>query len=496
MVSRVTALAVTVALAAIVAVAAATPLDDYVNKPDSTYAYKLVNQVKGPDYVTYNIFMTSQTWLTANDTNKPVWTHWLQVCVPDYPVHTTLGLLYIDGGGSANENGNAPDPDALVSIICGTSRVVAAHLTSIPNEPIVFTSDPTQASRSEDAIIAFTWEHFIFNKNDSFWLAHLPMTKASVRALDTMTSFVGSLGGKAIAPTQFIVAGASKRGWTTWLTGAVDKRVVGIVPIVSPFGNLVPQMNTMFQAYGNFSFALDDYMNAGCIHYLNTQSFVDLLAALDPLNYADRLVMPKLIVCDTGDEFFLPDSIDYMWSGLKGEKLFRVVPNAEHSLTGHQLEVADQVLSFVETMIYNHPRPQADWEISADGTTITYRHLSPQVLPTKVVMYHNHHPGPARDFRIIKCANFKDPKCIDVRLWLSQELVDQGNGVYIAQQVAPQVGYTGFFIEAEYNISLIALVDPFKVTSGVSILPQTLPYPPCGSNCAWPDPTADVERFE
>ena len=31
----------------------------------------------------------------------------------------------------------------------------------------------------------------------------------------------------------FSVAGASKRGWTTWLVGAVDtKRVVAIVPIV------------------------------------------------------------------------------------------------------------------------------------------------------------------------------------------------------------------------------------------------------------------------
>ncbi len=48
--------------------------------------------------------------------------------------------------------------------------------------------------------------------------------------MDCTTEFMGKTYG---TPTRsFIVAGASKRGWTTWTTGAVDKRVIAIVPIV------------------------------------------------------------------------------------------------------------------------------------------------------------------------------------------------------------------------------------------------------------------------
>jgi PhoPQ-activated pathogenicity-related protein len=47
------------------------------------------------------------------------------------------------------------------------------------------------------------------------------------------------------------VAGASKRGWTTWLTPAVDKRVRAIVPIVLDILNIVPNINHHWQAYGS-----------------------------------------------------------------------------------------------------------------------------------------------------------------------------------------------------------------------------------------------------
>jgi PhoPQ-activated pathogenicity-related protein len=58
----------------------------------------------------------------------------------------------------------------------------------------------------------------------------IPLRQAVVRAMDATTEFITKTHNAAVQ--KFIVAGASKRGWTTWTTGAVDSRVIAIIPIV------------------------------------------------------------------------------------------------------------------------------------------------------------------------------------------------------------------------------------------------------------------------
>ena len=97
------------------------------------------------------------------------------------------------------------------SFSCIGSGTIGAGLYQIPNEPIVFWGDPTGKSRSEDAIIAYTWSHFINNTMEPDWLARMPMTKAAIRAMDAMQQFVEQ---QEDLPNieKFVVAGASKRG--------------------------------------------------------------------------------------------------------------------------------------------------------------------------------------------------------------------------------------------------------------------------------------------
>ena len=54
--------------------------------------------------------------------------------------------------------------------------------------------------------------------------------------MDAVQEFLASdqtanTGGK-LKIEKFVVSGGSKRGWTTWLVGIVDPRVMAIVPVV------------------------------------------------------------------------------------------------------------------------------------------------------------------------------------------------------------------------------------------------------------------------
>jgi PhoPQ-activated pathogenicity-related protein len=121
----------------------------------------------------------------------------------------------------------------MLASIATTTNSVVSELRDVPNQPLRFAGDP-YGPREEDEIIAYTWRKFI-DTGDATWPLRLPMTKATVRAMDTETSFLGTVEPSRVQLDDFVVAGESKRGWTTWRTAAVDRRVVAIVPDAEPF---------------------------------------------------------------------------------------------------------------------------------------------------------------------------------------------------------------------------------------------------------------------
>jgi PhoPQ-activated pathogenicity-related protein len=201
-----------------------TPLDDYVAKPDATYSWKLVKTIPGDGCTSFVVDMKSQTWRSSPEVDRPVWQHWVTIVKPDVVKHDTAFLLI---GGGSNDRPAPNKPDSIVLAFAKATNSVAIELTMIPNQPLIFNNDGQP--RKEDDLICYSWVKYM-DTSDPTWLARLPMVKSAVRAMDTATDLLASDKGGRTRVNKFVVAGGSKRGWTTWLTGAVDKRVVAIVP--------------------------------------------------------------------------------------------------------------------------------------------------------------------------------------------------------------------------------------------------------------------------
>ncbi|XP_052266499.1 autocrine proliferation repressor protein A-like isoform X3 [Dreissena polymorpha] len=229
----------------------ATPLDDYVYRKDPAYKYDVIKMYQMEGYTLYILNLTSQKW-KPDFQSQPVWWHYLSVTVPDKILIKGAGFLYITGGSNNDNPPSLTDPCVQGTTHMATATgSIGACLTLVPNTPIVFKNDPAQKERWGDAIVAWTWKTFVEQKGvDPEILLTMPMTKASVRALDTISDLTKSKIGEKT--DRFVVAGKSKRGGISWMVGAVDKRVVAIVPIVMDLLNMqenipLPKMNWKLQ---------------------------------------------------------------------------------------------------------------------------------------------------------------------------------------------------------------------------------------------------------
>ena len=59
------------------AIAGETALDRYVKKPDSTYKWNAVGSRVVSGVTVSTLEMTSQTWRSEKDVDKPVWKHFI-----------------------------------------------------------------------------------------------------------------------------------------------------------------------------------------------------------------------------------------------------------------------------------------------------------------------------------------------------------------------------------------------------------------------------------
>lgn len=431
-----------------------TALDRYTAKADPVFAWKLAARIPGDGYTTFIIDLTSQTWRSADEVDRPVWKHWLSIVKPAKAAGDTA-FLYIGGG---KNGGDVPQvaPQRVIDLAVGTNTVVA-ELGQVPNQPLYF-ADSKEAGRSEDDLIAYTRIKYI-NTHDETWLVRLAMVKSGIRAMDAMQQFLASDEGGKQKIEHFVVAGGSKRGWTTWLVGAMDKRVSAIIPIVIDALNSEVITRHHYEAYGFFSPALNDYVRHKVFpDKVGTPEYREVLQIEDPYNYRDRqrLKIPKFLINASGDQFFLPDNSQFYYAALPEEKHLRYVPNAKHNLEGS--DARESIEAFYQAILGNRPRPHFTWTKDKDGTLT----VTAQETPQAVNLWQATNPE-ARDFRVDTIG----------KAWTSTSLSAARPGTYVGHVPQPAKGFTAFFVELVYPSGSRY---PFKFTTEVSVVPDILPF--------------------
>lgn len=406
----------------------AGPLKDYVYTPDPNYSYSLVNTVKGSGFTGYVLDMTAQSW-KEGECSPALWKHWVIIVRPDN-IANDAALLVVSGGN--NKHDKAPDSvPGVLGMIAQQTKAVLVEVKGIPNEPVQFSDE--SRTRTEDEIIAYSFDKYL-QTGDPTWPLMNPMVKSAVRAMDSAEKFLKEEADKPAVIKRWVVTGASKRGWTSWLTGAVDDRVIAVAPIVIDMLNLDEQMKRQIEYYGSYSLAIQDYTDFQIQDKMDTPEGQALLEIVDPFEYREELAgKPKFVILGSGDQYWTVDAANLYYPELDGEKYIRYEANADHGIDSSQASII-ALASFFVNVISDNPMPKFSWEIDEDGS---YRVET--VDPPKEVRLWKAN-APTKDWRLETIG----------AAWSSETLAEASPGLYQGQVPPPAQGHDAFYIELVY----------------------------------------------
>ena len=298
-----------------------TALMQYINNGDAHYAYTVKDSGKLGTTRTYHLNLTSQQWKGIT------WRHQLSVFIPSQ-VDYSGALLIISGGSNTSEQPNWSASDRMWPVaaqIAESNKSVVAILKQTPNQPLM-------DGRKEDALISYTLHQF---KQDGQydWPLLFPMVKSALRSMDAIQDLTITRSNKPVH--EFMIAGASKRGWTTWLSAATgDNRIKAIAPMVIDMLNMPLSLNAQLKAYGKYSEQIEDYVKLEIPQTTSSKKGKAVTTMIDPYSYKHQYTMPKMIFIGTNDEYWTVDAIKWYINDLPGETMIHYVPNAGHDLGG------------------------------------------------------------------------------------------------------------------------------------------------------------------
>ncbi len=416
------------------AVGAGNALENYVRQPDSSYNWKRCEQKRVEGGTLTHLELVSQTW------REQFWSHHLVVLRPDGLSTADIALLFISGGSYGGPNEKDLE---MFRLIAERAGAMVAVLNKVPNQPLY-------DGRREDALIAYTFDQYT-KTGDATWPLLFPMVKSAVRAMDTVQAWAEREWGQRVG--RFVVAGASKRGWTTWLSAAVDERVVGVAPMVIDMLNMKVQLEWSRRMYGRPSEEIEDYTRIRFDERIDEPEVVTLRGWVDPFSYRARYTMPKLILLGTNDPYWVVDSLRHYWGDLPGPKLIFQTPNAGHDLAGGQ-EAVRTLAVFYRLLARKEPLPTLEWSIEAAAGGGSNRiKVAASAAPRRVLLWTA--DSEDRDFRD--------------GTWTSRSVEVAGGAKEATVDVAaPGSGYRAYLVEwvlpdgqgGSYGLSTEARVIP------------------------------------
>jgi PhoPQ-activated pathogenicity-related protein len=399
-----------------------TTLAEYVARPDPDFGWieRSAGRLGRTGYV--ELSFVSQQWRGVT------WRHQLYIVKPStlnpeakHAMLVIAGRSWKDEYAEPTSQSTLPKSAPIYAELAEKIGTPVAVLLQVPFQPLF-------DNLSEDWLIAHTFEQYM-ETGEEDWPLLLPMVKSCVRAMDAVQIYTKKKWGLDLQ--TFTVTGASKRGWTTWLTGAVDERATAIAPMVIDVLNMGPQMKHAKATWGAFSKQVEPYTKSGLLDRLDTDEGKRLLQIVDPYSYRRTLDQPKLIINGTNDDYWVTDATNLYWDDLSGQKYLLYVPNNGHGLRDYG-RVIGSVLALHQHQAGANALPRFEWKFTEqpNGVSVT---ATAEPRPDAMRVWTTTSPTP------------------DLRksTWRSQTLrTSNGTAEY---RLGADKDFRAFFIEAEFR---------------------------------------------
>jgi PhoPQ-activated pathogenicity-related protein len=398
-----------------------TALMSYMNNGDKTYSWELKDSIVLEEVTAYHLLLTSQKW------REHTWRHQLTVFIPKNKQYDGA-LLFVTGGSNKEEQPNWSKSDDLWKPLAETAvknKAIVALIKQAPNQPLY-------GNLTEDALISYTLHQFKQDKDYS-WPLLFPMVKSAVRGMDAVQEFTKQKVQFDV--NNFVISGASKRGWTTWLTSAIDdKRVKAIGPMVIDMLNMPATLNYQYTTYGEYSIEIEDYVKLGIPQGTETEDGKALTAMIDPFSYRKKMTIPKMIFIGTNDPYWTADAIKHYYDEIPGKNMIHYVPNAGHDLGGGK-KALEALSTFFGNTIMDKTYPVSTWTINNtnNGAELTVKPETSELV--EAVLWQT--TSSDKDFRN--------------NLWMSEQIKLKDLPNIKLTQEYPKKGYQAFYVDMKYK---------------------------------------------